>query len=191
MPGDRPTAPADIAPMFDIDEAVLLRARPIKLAIFDVDGVLTNGTLYLGDDGQEYKAFNSRDGHGMKMLATNGVDTAIITGRQSEVVKHRARDIMIKHLHQGALEKLPVYEKMIDELGLSPEQTAFIGDDIVDLPIMLKVGLAVAVADAHPMVKEHSHWVTPSAGGCGAAREFCEMMMFAQNNYASEMQRYL
>ena len=191
MPGARPTAPADIAPMFDIDEAVLLRARPIKLAIFDVDGVLTNGTLYLGDDGQEYKAFNSRDGHGMKMLATNGVDTAIITGRQSEVVNHRARDIMIKYLHQGALEKLPVYEKMISELGLTPEQTAFIGDDIVDLPIMLKVGLAVAVADAHPMVKEHSHWVTPSAGGCGAAREFCEMMMFAQNNYATEMQRYL
>jgi 3-deoxy-D-manno-octulosonate 8-phosphate phosphatase (KDO 8-P phosphatase) len=191
MSGERPIAPADIAPMFDIDEAVLLRAKPIKLAIFDVDGVLTNGTLYLGDDGQEYKAFNSRDGHGMKMLATNGVETAIITGRKSEVVKHRARDILIKYLHQGAQEKLPVYEQMIGELGLKPEETAFVGDDIVDLPIMLRVGLAVAVADAHPMVKEHSHWVTPSSGGCGAAREFCEMMMFAQNNFATEMKRYL
>jgi 3-deoxy-D-manno-octulosonate 8-phosphate phosphatase (KDO 8-P phosphatase) len=187
----RPTAPADIAPMFDIDEAVLERAQAIKLAIFDVDGVLTNGTLFMGDDGQEYKAFNSRDGHGMKMLAANGVETAIITGRQSEVVKHRARDINIKYLHQGAQDKLPVYEQLIAELGLTPEQTAFVGDDIVDLPIMLKTGLSVAVADAHPMVKEHSHWVTPSAGGCGAAREFCEMMMFAQGNYAIEMRRYL
>ncbi len=187
----RPVAPADIAPMFDIDEAVLLRAKPIKLAIFDVDGVLTNGTLFMGDNGEEYKAFNSRDGHGMKMLVANGVDTAIITGRQSEVVKHRASDIKIKYLHQGALEKLPVYEKLIAEIGLTPEETAFVGDDIVDLPIMLKVGLAVAVADAHPMVKEHSHWITPSAGGCGAAREFCEMMMFAQGNYAEEMKRYL
>jgi 3-deoxy-D-manno-octulosonate 8-phosphate phosphatase (KDO 8-P phosphatase) len=106
----RPVAPADIAPMFDIDEAVLVRAKPVKLAIFDVDGVLTNGTLFLADSGEEYKAFNSRDGHGMKMLAANGVDTAIITGRQSGVVKHRAMDIMIKHLHQGAAEKLPVYE---------------------------------------------------------------------------------
>ena len=177
--------------MFDIDEAVLLRAKPIKLAIFDVDGVLTNGTLFMGDNGEEYKAFNSRDGHGMKMLVANGVDTAIITGRQSEVVKHRASDIKIKYLHQGALEKLPVYEKLIAEIGLTPEETAFVGDDIVDLPIMLKVGLAVAVADAHPMVKEHSHWITPSTGGCGAAREFCEMMMFAQGNYAEEMKRYL
>lgn len=187
----RPVAPADIAPMFDIDEAVLARAKPVKLAIFDVDGVLTNGTLFLADSGEEYKAFNSRDGHGMKMLAANGVDTAIITGRQSEVVKHRATDILIKHLHQGAAEKLPVYEQLIAEIGLTPEETAFVGDDVVDLPIMLKVGLAVAVADAHPMVKEHSHWVTPSAGGYGAAREFCEMMMFAQGNYAREMQRYL
>ena len=119
--------PADIAPMFDIDEAVLQRAQAIKLAIFDVDGVLTNGKLYMGDDGQEYKAFNSRDGHGMKMLVANGVETAIITGRQSEVVKHRARDIHIKYLHQGALEKLPVYEQLISELGLTPEQTAFVG----------------------------------------------------------------
>lgn len=188
---DRPLAAAEIAPKFDVDEAVLYRARPIRLAIFDVDGVLTNGTLFLSDGGEEYKAFNSRDGHGMKMLVANGVDTAIITGRQSEVVRHRSRDIGIKHLHQGAREKLPVYEQLIAEANLAPEQTAFVGDDIVDLPIMLKVGLAVAVSDAHPMVREHSHWITPSAGGCGAAREFCEMVMFAQGTYAEEMRRYL
>ncbi len=187
----RPTVPANIAPMFEIDEAVITRASKIKLAIFDVDGVLTTGALYLGDDGQEYKAFNSRDGHGIKMLVANGVETAIITGRTSKVVKHRANDINIKHLHQGAKEKLPVYEKLVAGVGLQDDEIAFVGDDVVDLPIMLRVGLAVAVADGHPMVREHSHWTTPSNGGCGAAREFCEMVMFAQGNYADEMKRYL
>ncbi len=187
----RPIVPANLAPMFEIDEAVIIRAQKIKLAIFDVDGVLTTGALFLGDDGQEYKAFNSRDGLGMKMLAANGVDTAIITGRMSRVVEHRANDIKIRHLYQGALEKLPVYEKLITDLGLQHDEVAFVGDDIVDLPIMLRVGLSVAVADGHPLVKEHSHWITPSNGGCGAAREFCEMMMFAQGNYAEEMKRYL
>ncbi len=187
----RPVVPANLAPMFDIDEGVLVRAQKIKLAIFDVDGVLTTGALFLGDDGQEYKAFNSRDGHGMKMLAANGVDTAIITGRSSRVVERRAHDIKIKHVYQGALEKLPVYEKLLTDLGLQHDEVAFVGDDIVDLPILLRVGLAVAVADGHPLVREHSHWTTPSNGGCGAAREFCEMMMFAQGNYAKEMKRYL
>jgi len=188
---DRPIVPANLAPMFEIDEGVITRAQKIKLAIFDVDGVLTTGALFMGDDGQEYKAFNSRDGHGMKMLASNGVDTAIITGRCSKVVAHRASDIHVKHIYQGAQEKLPVYEKLVTDLGLQHEEVAFVGDDIVDLPIMLRVGLAVTVADGHPLVKEHSHWITPGNGGCGAAREFCEMMMFAQGNYANEMKRYL
>jgi len=186
----RPIVPADLSPMFEIGEDVISRAKRIKLAIFDVDGVLTTGALFMGDDGQEYKAFNSRDGHGMKMLSTNGVETAIITGRESKVVEHRAKDIQVKHLYQGALEKLPVYEKLIKDLGLRHDEVAFVGDDIVDLPIMLHVGLAVAVADGHSLVKEHSHWITPSNGGCGAAREFCEMIMFAQGSYAKEMKRY-
>jgi len=190
MPNNNPRS-ASVAPAFEIDEAAINRARKIKLAIFDVDGVLTTGALFLGDDGQEYKAFNSRDGHGIKMLAANGVDTAIITGRTSKVVEHRAKNINIKHLYQGALEKLPVYEKLIIKLGLQHDEIAFVGDDVVDLPIMLRVGLAVAVADGHAMVREHSHWTTPSNGGCGAAREFCEMVMFAQGNYAKEMKRYL
>ncbi|MFV1997928.1 MAG: 3-deoxy-manno-octulosonate-8-phosphatase KdsC [Acidiferrobacterales bacterium] len=183
--------PASLAPAFEIDEDVIARAQKIKLAIFDVDGVLTTGALFMGDDGQEYKAFNSRDGHGMKMLTSNGVDTAIITGRHSKVVAHRASDISVKHIYQGAREKLPVYEKLVADLDLRHEEVAFVGDDIVDLPIMLRVGLAVTVADGHSLVKEHSHWITPGNGGCGAAREFCEMMMFAQGNYANEMKRYL
>jgi 3-deoxy-D-manno-octulosonate 8-phosphate phosphatase (KDO 8-P phosphatase) len=183
--------PAHLAPTFEIDRDVIERARGIRLAIFDVDGVLTDGSLFLGDNGEEYKAFNSRDGHGMKMLVRNGVETAIITGRTSRVVEHRCRDVEIKHLFQGAAEKLPVFEALIGKLGLSPEQAAFVGDDIVDLPIMRRVGLSVAVHDAHPLIREYSHWVTPSPGGRGGAREFCEMLMYAQGSYADEMKKYL
>lgn len=179
------------APDFEIPDDVIERAKKIKLVIFDVDGVLTDGSLYIGDDGQEYKAFNSRDGHGIKMMLRNGVDGAIITGRTSKVVEHRVKDLGLGNVRQGCADKLPVYEEMVKELDLKYEQTAFIGDDIVDLPIMLKVGLAIATKDAHPMVKEYSHWITPSAGGRGAARDLAEMMMHSQGTYESEMLKYL
>ena len=179
------------APEFDIPVDVIERARKIRLVIFDVDGVLTDGSLFIGDDGQEYKAFNSKDGHGIKMMLRNGIDGAIITGRTSRVVEHRVVDLGLTNVRQGCADKLPVYEEMIAELGLSEEQTAFFGDDIVDLPIMLRAGLAVATNDAHPMVKQYSHWVTPSDGGRGAARDLADMMMFAQGTYESEMLKYL
>jgi len=179
-----------LAPDFPINANVLSLARPIKLVLFDVDGVLTDARLILGDDGQEYKAFNSKDGHGLKMLQRNGVAAGIITGRTSKVVEHRVRDLEIRHVYQGCKEKLPVYERLIAELGLSPTETAFVGDDVVDLPIMLRVGLAIAVQDAHTLVRRHAHWVTPSPGGQGAGREVCEMLMFAQGTYTNEMQRY-
>ncbi len=178
-------------PGFEIPDEVAERAKKIKLVIFDVDGVLTDGSLFIGDDGQEYKAFNSRDGHGIKMLLRNGVDGAIITGRTSKVVEHRVADLGIPHVRQGCGNKLPVYEELIEELGLEPEQTAFIGDDIVDLQIMLRAGLAVATQDAHPMVKQHSHWVTPSMGGRGSARELAEMLMYSQGTYQNEMLKHL
>jgi 3-deoxy-D-manno-octulosonate 8-phosphate phosphatase (KDO 8-P phosphatase) len=179
-----------LAPDFPINAPVLALARPIKLVLFDVDGVLTDARLILGDDGQEYKAFNSKDGHGLKMLQRNGVAVGIITGRTSRVVEHRVRDLEIRHVYQGCKEKLPVYQRLIAELGLSPAETAFVGDDVVDLPIMLQVGLAIAVQDAHVLVRRHAHWVTPSPGGHGAGREVCEMLMYAQGTYTSEMQRY-
>jgi 3-deoxy-D-manno-octulosonate 8-phosphate phosphatase (KDO 8-P phosphatase) len=179
------------APEFEIPSEVIERAKIVRLVIFDVDGVLTDGSLFIGDDGQEYKAFNSKDGHGIKMMMRNGVDGAIITGRTSRVVEHRMADLGLTNVRQGCAEKLPVYEEMIAELGLSEEQTAFIGDDIVDLPIMLRAGLAVATHDAHPMVKRYSHWITPSNGGCGAARDLAEMLMYAQGTYESEMLKYL
>jgi 3-deoxy-D-manno-octulosonate 8-phosphate phosphatase (KDO 8-P phosphatase) len=180
-----------ITPEFDIPQDVLERAARVKLVLFDVDGVLTDARLIIGDDGQEYKAFNSKDGHGIKMLQRNGVAAGIITGRQSKVVEHRVRDLGIEHVHQGCKEKLPVYEKLIAQLGLAADQTAFVGDDVVDLPIMLRVGLAVAVRDAQALVRQHAHWTTPSGGGHGAARELCEMIMHAQGTYTAEMLKYL
>ena len=170
---------------------ILARAAQIKLVIFDVDGVLTDGRLILGDDGQEYKAFHSRDGHGMKMLQNSGVAVGIITGRTSKVVEHRMANLGIQHVYQGKEEKLPAFEELINELGLKPEQVAYMGDDVVDLPIMLRVGLAVATKDAHSLVSKHAHWQAPHNGGQGAARELCELIMEAQGTLDSEMQRYL
>ena len=170
---------------------VKAKAANIKLVVFDVDGVLTDGSLIFGDDGQEYKAFHSRDGHGMKMLQASGVEMAFITGRMSEVVKHRARNVKVSHVYQGQIDKLPAYEKLKDKLKLQPEEIAVVGDDVVDLPIMLRSGLAIAVSDAHPVVKQYAHWITPSAGGKGAAREVCELIMEAQGSLERAMMKYL
>lgn len=170
---------------------ILERAKQIKLVIFDVDGVLTDGGLYFADDGTELKAFNSRDGHGMKMLRQSGVEIGIITGRTSNVVTHRMENLGIKHVYQGQHEKLPAFLELIERLAVQPEQVAYIGDDVVDLPIMRRVGLAVAVQDAHSWVSKHSHWQTPSAGGRGAARDLCEMIMEAQGNLQSTLEQYL
>jgi len=170
---------------------ILEKAGQIKLVIFDVDGVLTDGSLFLGDDGQEYKAFHSRDGHGMKMLQETGVQIGVITGRTSQVVIHRMENLGVKHLYQGRLEKLPAFEELLGKLGLSNEQAAFVGDDIVDLPIMLRVGFAVAVRDAHPLVARHAHWQTPNRGGRGAARDVCELVMEAQGTLQTMLDRYL
>lgn len=170
---------------------VLERAKKIKLVIFDVDGVLTDGSLFYGDDGQEYKAFNSLDGHGMKMLQESGVLIGIITGRTSEVVMHRMKNLKVSHVYQGKLEKLPAYEELLQKLSLPPEQVAYVGDDVVDLPILIRVGLAITVPSAHELAKKHSHWVTNKAAGSGAAREICELIMKAQGTFESAMEKYL
>ena len=170
---------------------ILQRAAKIKLLIFDVDGVLTNGQIIFGDDGQEYKAFNSRDGHGMKMLHEHGVEIAIITGRTSKVVEHRMANLGITQVFQGQAHKLPAYEKLIKQLAIAPEETAYVGDDVVDLPILTRVGLAVAVADAHSLVAKHAHWQTPSKGGEGAARDVCELILEAQGALDAVLKAYL
>lgn len=167
------------------------KAAGIRLVIFDVDGVLTNGGLFIGDDGQEYKQFNSKDGHGMVMLQHVGVEIAIITGRTSEVVKIRMASLGIERIYQGKREKRPAYEELKQITGLEDAQIAYVGDDVVDLPVMTQVGLAIAVQDAHPLTKQHAHWVTPSNGGCGAAREVCEMLMDAQGKLQGALAHYL
>jgi 3-deoxy-D-manno-octulosonate 8-phosphate phosphatase (KDO 8-P phosphatase) len=170
---------------------LLDKAAQIRLVIFDVDGVLTNGSLFLGDDGQEYKAFNTKDGHGMKMLQASGVEIGVITGRTSQVVALRMEGLGIRHLYQGQREKLPAYEALKAELNLRDEQIAYVGDDVVDLPIMRRVGLAIAVQDAHHLVLRHAHWQTENGGGKGAAREVCELLMEAQGTLDAALQHYL
>jgi 3-deoxy-D-manno-octulosonate 8-phosphate phosphatase (KDO 8-P phosphatase) len=167
------------------------KAAKIRLLIFDVDGVLTNGALYIGDDGQEYKAFHSQDGHGLRMVQATGVKVAIITGRTSKVVEHRVRDLGINHVYQGRRDKLPAFQSLLEEVGLPPDAVAYVGDDVVDLPVMVRVGLAVAVQNAHPLVKKHAHWITARSGGEGAARDVCEMIMDAQNTLQSAFTKYL
>jgi len=170
---------------------ILERAAQIKLVIFDVDGVLTDGSLFLGDDGLEYKAFNSRDGHGMKMLQQAGVTVAIITGRTSKVVEYRMQSLGIEHIYQGQLDKRQAFAELLKKLNVKASEVAYVGDDVVDLPVMVKVGLAIAVQDAHSMVLKHSHWQTPSCGGRGAGRDVCEMLMEARGVLQEELDSYL
>lgn len=170
---------------------ILEKAAAIRLVVFDVDGVLTDGALFIGDDGQEYKAFNSKDGHGMVMLQETGVQLAVITGRTSEVVRIRMESLGVQHVFQGKRLKLPAYEELKQRTALDDQQIAYVGDDVVDLPVMRRVGLAIAVQDAHPVAKRHAHWVTPSGGGRGAAREACELIMEAQGTLEKALGVYL
>lgn len=172
-------------------QEILDRAAKIRLVIFDVDGVLTDGSLYLGDNGQEYKAFNSRDGHGMVILQHTGVQLAVITGRTSDVVRIRMEGLGVAHVYQGRRDKVPAYEELKDKLQLPDDAIAYVGDDVVDLPVMRRVGLSIAVADAQPLVREHAHWQTTLNGGRGAAREVCELIMEAQGNRDQITTRYL
>ncbi len=170
---------------------ILERAAQIKLVIFDVDGVLTDGSLFLGDDGLEYKAFNSRDGHGMKMLQQSGVTVAIITGRTSKVVEYRMQSLGVEHVYQGQLDKRQAFAELLKKLNVDANEVAYVGDDVVDLPVMSKVGLAIAVQDAHSMVLKHAHWQTPSCGGRGAGRDVCEMLMEARGVLQEKLDSYL
>lgn len=184
--------------MYPFDDAqlgsdVLQRARRTRLVIFDIDGVLTDGSLFYGDDGQEYKAFNSKDGHGIRMLLEAGVELALITGRQSELVLHRADNLKIPRdrIWQGYRDKRPAFAELLTRTGIPAEQIAYVGDDVVDLPVMQQVGFAIAVADAHYYAKEHAHWVTQYGGGRGAAREVCELLLYAQGKLHAKLASYL
>jgi 3-deoxy-D-manno-octulosonate 8-phosphate phosphatase (KDO 8-P phosphatase) len=166
-------------------------AAGVRLVAFDVDGVLTDGRLLLGDNGVEYKGFNTRDGLGIKLLLKAGVEVAIITGRHSDVVAQRMESLGVNHVYQGCSDKLPYFHQLLESLSLSAKQAAYVGDDIPDLQVMLAAGFAVAVADAHSLVRRRAHWVTPSAGGRGAAREVCEFVLEAQDKLEGLYRAYL
>ncbi|QLF92401.1 HAD family hydrolase [Pseudomonas sp. ABC1] len=170
---------------------LLQRARNVRLAIFDVDGVLTDGRLYFLEDGSELKTFNTLDGHGIKMLIASGVRTAIISGRKTPVVERRANNLGIQHLFQGREDKLVVLDGLLAELGLDYSQVAYLGDDLPDLPVIRRVGLGMAVASADSFVRDNAHGVTHARGGEGAAREFCELIMHAQGTLESARSAYL
>lgn len=163
-----------------MDQQLLARAADVRLAIFDVDGVLTTGSLHYTEEGREHKVFHARDGLGMKMLMKEGVDVAIITGRTSAVVSHRMAELGIDHVYQGCDDKLATFKTLLAALRLDPSQVAMMGDDIVDLPILNRVGLAMAPKDAHSVICDAVHWRSTINGGCGAAREACDLILKAQ-----------
>lgn len=169
----------------------LVRARNIRLIAFDVDGIMTDGGLYLSDSGEEFKRFNSLDGHGLKMLRASGVETAIITGRTSRCVELRARNLGINHLYQGVENKLEAMHDLLGKLGLGFEAAAFMGDDVVDLPVMRRGALAITVPEAPQVVRTHAHYVTRRQGGYGAVREVCELLMSAQGTLDAQLAPYL
>lgn len=164
--------------------AVEERAARVQLAVFDVDGVFTDGRLYYGARGEQLKAFHVRDGHGIKLLLRHGVRVAVISGRRSPAVALRMRELGIRHLFQGRDDKLAVLQKLLQQFKLAWNQVACVGDDLVDLPLFESAGLAVAVADAQPEVRARAHHVTRTRGGEGAVREVCDLLLTARNRKA-------
>jgi len=162
----------------------------IRLLLLDVDGVLTDGRIVIDNNGVETKGFNVRDGHGLKLLQRAGVQVGIITGRCSGVVSVRARELGIDIVHQGVRDKLVPYLEVLSQLNLSDEQVAYVGDDIVDLPILLRVGFAATVADACEDVKPFAHYITRCVGGGGAVREICDLLLKESGRWPDVTDRY-
>jgi 3-deoxy-D-manno-octulosonate 8-phosphate phosphatase (KDO 8-P phosphatase) len=174
--------------LFDVE--LKQKAEKIKLLILDVDGVMTGGQIILDNNGNELKMFHVRDGHGIKMLQRAGIKVALITGRDSKVVTLRARELGIEDVRQGAKDKLAVYRELMKSLGLSDEDAAYVGDDIVDLPVMRVVGLSFAVADAETYVRDAAHVVTSRKGGEGAVREAVDFLLRASGLWESVTAEY-
>lgn len=173
-----------------MNDDVRARAARVRLMIFDVDGVLTDGRLYYGPDGEALKAFDVRDGQGMKLLAASGVRLAIVSGRRSEALASRARDLGVEELHQGVEDKLGAFVALLAKLGLDAADAGFAGDDYIDLPVLARCGFAATVPDAPDVVKARCQYVTHAAGGRGAGREICELLMRAQGTLDAALARY-
>jgi 3-deoxy-D-manno-octulosonate 8-phosphate phosphatase (KDO 8-P phosphatase) len=172
------------------EESLLNKIRKVKLLILDVDGVLTDGRIVMDDAGLESKQFDVRDGHGLKMLMRFGIDVVLMTGRRSRVVEHRAADLGIAEVHQGILNKAEVFAEILKRRDIAPEETACVGDDVVDIPVLRRAGFSVAVSDAVPEARKIADYVTQHGGGRGAVREVCEVILKAQNRWADVAARY-
>jgi len=170
---------------------LLLKAQGIRWAIFDVDGVLTDGRIYISERGEEFKAFSTLDGHGLKLLAAFGITPVVITGRDSPSVRRRVADLGIQHAVYGASDKLAVATQLMAQLALGWDTLAAMGDDWPDLPLLTRAAFACAPANAHIEVKAVSHHVTQAAGGHGAARECCDLLLMAAGRYADALRGHL
>ena len=161
-------------------DTLLERARRIRLLALDVDGVLTDGRLYLSPAGEELKVFHVRDGSGLVAVQRAGITVAIVSGRDSAAVSRRAAELGIRHVHQGVADKGAELDRLLADLAIEPAETACVGDDTPDLPMLRRAGLAIAVADAHPALAEAAHWTTAAPGGRGAVREVCDLLLSAR-----------
>ncbi len=170
---------------------VMRKAGGIRLLALDVDGVLTDGRLYFSEDGNELKTFDTQDGHGIKMLQQAGISCAIITGRNTQLVERRARNLGIAHLLQGREDKLVALRELTAQLDIPLQAVAYVGDDWPDLPAILAAGLGVAVANAHEELRQRADYTTRLAGGRGAVREVCDLLLRAQDRYAAALAPYL
>jgi 3-deoxy-D-manno-octulosonate 8-phosphate phosphatase (KDO 8-P phosphatase) len=173
-----------------IEEWLIEKIKNVRLLILDVDGVMTDGKIIIDNLGNEVKHFHVRDGHGIKMLMRYGIDVVLLTGRRSAVVEHRAKELGIREVHQGIHDKLSIFEEILRSKSLRYENIAFIGDDIVDVSVLKRAGFSVAVADAAEHVKKYVDHITKNAGGSGAVREVCEMILQAQNKWGDVVKKY-
>jgi 3-deoxy-D-manno-octulosonate 8-phosphate phosphatase (KDO 8-P phosphatase) len=177
--------------MLNLSTEQLDKIKRLKLLILDVDGVLTDGRLFFDDNGKEYKCFHARDGHGIKLLRQSGVEVAVISGRKSNSVALRMQSLGVDLVYQGHENKRAAFAEILQTLSLQPEQAAHVGDDVLDLPVMTLAGFAVAVADANFAVKQRADWCTELAGGLGAVREVCDLIMQVQGTFNEMLQTYL
>ncbi|HKP85951.1 MAG TPA: HAD family hydrolase [Blastocatellia bacterium] len=177
--------------MVDTIDDITERARKIKILIMDCDGVLTDGRIIMLPQGDETKAFDVKDGHAIVMLQRAGVKAAIISGRKSSVVRERAKELGVTHLYEMAWVKTEPYEKILAEEGLADQEACYVGDDVIDIPLLRRAGLAVTVADGVEEAKQYSHLVTKRAGGRGAVREVVELILKAQNKWQEALAHYI
>jgi 3-deoxy-D-manno-octulosonate 8-phosphate phosphatase (KDO 8-P phosphatase) len=178
-------------PALNFDPALLLRAQHVRVAFFDVDGVLTDGGLFFTENGETIKRFCTLDGHGLKMLQKAGITPAVITGRDSLPLRARLKALGISHVRYGTEDKAPAAQEILDELGLDWSQAAHMGDDWPDMAVMTRTAFACAPSNAHIEVKAISHYVTEREGGNGAVREFCDLLLVASGRYAEFLRAYL